>query len=165
VTGIDFSGRAVAFCQKHYRMENLRFLRAEAEHLPFRRESFDAVVNVESSHCYPSMGRFLREVERVLRPGGCFLFADLRARGAVEELREQLRRSGLTVAEEERITPNVLRALEADSERRLALIECKTPRLLRQPFRQFAGVKGSPVYKAFRSGEWEYLRFVLRKDA
>jgi ubiquinone/menaquinone biosynthesis C-methylase UbiE len=46
--------------------------------MPFPDASFDAVINVESSHCYPSMGRFLSEVHRVLRPRGSLLFADLR---------------------------------------------------------------------------------------
>jgi SAM-dependent methyltransferase len=41
-------------------------------------ESFDAVINVEASHCYPSLPRFLAEVARVLRPGGHFLYADVR---------------------------------------------------------------------------------------
>ncbi len=38
----------------------------------------DVVVNVESSHCYGSMDAFIAEVHRVLRPGGHFVWADLR---------------------------------------------------------------------------------------
>jgi len=38
---------------------------------------FDAVVSVEAAHLYPDVPAFLREVHRVLRPGGCFLYADV----------------------------------------------------------------------------------------
>ena len=164
VTGLDFSGRAIAFCRQQYRSDGLSFRQGDAESLPFADNSFDAVLNVESSHCYNSMERFLNEVTRVLRPGGHFLFADIRLREAVPRLHEQLRASGLRVLEEECITPNVLRALELDSERKLALIERSTaPEVLRGRFRHFAGLKGSQVYRMFQAGEWQYMRFALQK--
>ena len=46
--------------------------------LPFSDSSFDAVISIEASHRYPSFETFLREVRRVLRPGGHFMFADMR---------------------------------------------------------------------------------------
>ena len=163
MTGVDFSSKAIEFCRSHYHSEGLSFLRADAENLPLPANSFDAVINVESSHCYNSMERFLREVVRVLRPGGRFLFTDFREREAVPLLREQLRRAGLRVLEEERINGNVLKALELDNERKLALIQNKAPRFMRERVQQFAGLKGSPVYRRFLTGEWEYLRFALQK--
>jgi SAM-dependent methyltransferase len=164
VTGLDFSGRAIVFCRRHYRLDGLSFRRGDAESLPFADNSFGAVLNVESSHCYNSMERFLREVTRVLMPGGHFLFADVRLCEAVPVLREELRESGLRILEEECITRNVLRALELDSERKSSFIrQCKAPRLIRGRFRHFAGLKGSTVFRKFQTGEWEYLRFVLRK--
>lgn len=163
VTGVDFSGNAVAFCKSHYRVEGLSFLHGDAEDLPCPPNSFDAVISVESSHCYNSMERFLQEVVRVLRPQGSFLFADLCLLEEVPLLRGRLRQSGLNILEEERITPNVLRALELDNERKLSLIQSKAPKFLRERVQQFAGVVGSPVYQRFHSGEWEYLRFVLQK--
>jgi ubiquinone/menaquinone biosynthesis C-methylase UbiE len=165
VTGVDFSSGAVAFCKSHYRLKGLSFLQGDAENLPCPSNSFDVVINVESSHCYNSMERFLHEVRRVLRPQGSFLFADLCRREEVPLLYEQLRRSGLKILEVERVTPNVLRALELDNERRLSLIRSKAPEFLRERVQQFAGVVGSPVYKRFHSREWEYLRFVLQKGA
>ena len=59
-------------------MPGLDFIEGNAEHLPFPDESFDAVINIESSHTYPHFSRFLTEVARVLRPGGHFLYTDVR---------------------------------------------------------------------------------------
>jgi ubiquinone/menaquinone biosynthesis C-methylase UbiE len=42
--------------------------------------SFDAAICVESAHHYPSKDEFLRQVQRVLKPGGRFVIADLLSR-------------------------------------------------------------------------------------
>jgi SAM-dependent methyltransferase len=161
MAGVELASRAAAFCRRHYRLTGLVFTCGDAEALPFAPQSFDAVVNVESSHCYRDMGRFLREVARVLRPGGSLLFADHRSPGQLPRLREQFAAAGLAIAAENDITANVLRALELDSDRKQHLIAAHTPRLIRQRFEQFAGVKGSPIYEAFRSGALVYASFVL----
>jgi len=36
----------------------------------------DLIVNIESAHCYPDFVGFMKEVDRVLNPGGHFMFAD-----------------------------------------------------------------------------------------
>ncbi len=162
VVGLDFSTNALAVC-RHHRAPGLAFAAGDAEALPFASESFDAVVNVESSHCYPSMERFLREVRRVLRPDGHFLFADLRARDGIEPLRTELRAAGLEVRAERLITANVLAAMDQDSARKLALIRAKAGWPLRGPFQHFAGLKGTKVYEALRSGQAKYLSFVCAR--
>ncbi|MDH5279466.1 MAG: class I SAM-dependent methyltransferase [Actinomycetota bacterium] len=48
---------------------------ADAEHLPFADGSFDLVVGHAVLHHIPDVDRALREVLRVLRPGGRFVFA------------------------------------------------------------------------------------------
>jgi ubiquinone/menaquinone biosynthesis C-methylase UbiE len=161
LTGVDLSARAVRYCRRRHRIERLTFLRGEAEHLPLPSNSFDAVVNVESSHCYPSFERFLGEVARVLRPNGVFLFADLRPREEVARVREQLKER-FTVLEEEFITANVVRALELDSDRKSLFIQKRAPRFLHKALQAFASVNGSPTFAAFASGALQYVRFVLQ---
>jgi SAM-dependent methyltransferase len=163
VVGVDLSRHGVSLCTRYHARPGLAFLQGDAESLPLEDNSFDVVVNVESSHCYGSMPRFLSEVRRVLRPGGYFLFADLRPAGEVAALREHVRTSGLQLLQEETITPGVLAALARDSERKRALIHRKVPRLIRRQIREFAGLPGSRVYEDFRHGRAEYVRFVLRK--
>jgi ubiquinone/menaquinone biosynthesis C-methylase UbiE len=123
MTGVDFSQKAVLFCRQTRAVEGLSFECADAERLPFPDGSFDAVVNVESSHCYGSVPAFLSEVQRVLRVGGTFLFADFRPANQLAALREDLLRSGLDLVRETEITANVLASLESGEGRRLHLMK------------------------------------------
>ena len=163
VIGVDLSKNAVDFTRAMHRVDGLEFRIGDAEGLPFDEETFDAVVNVESSHCYPSFERFLAEVRRVLRPGGHFLYADFRGREDVEAWRDALRNSGLTVLRENDITSNIIAALERDNDRKLDLIHRLIPRLLKPSFLDFAAVRGSAIFEAFRTGQLVYMSFVLRK--
>ncbi|WP_338101579.1 phthiotriol/phenolphthiotriol dimycocerosates methyltransferase [Mycobacterium ulcerans] len=77
-TGLDLNRAGIKLCQRRHNLPGLDFVRGDAENLPFEDESFDVVLNVEASHCYPHFSRFLAEVVRVLRPGGYLLYTDLR---------------------------------------------------------------------------------------
>jgi SAM-dependent methyltransferase len=163
LVGVDISPKAVGFCERAYALPGLSFRRGDAEALPFEDARFDAVLNVESSHCYGSMPAFLAEVERVLRPGGHFLFADLRTPEDAARLEDQLGATSMTVLEREDITTNVIEALRLDDARKLSLIQSfANPRLL-GVMKKFAAVEGSEVNEAFKAGTMRYLRYVLRK--
>jgi len=161
--GIDLSDKAVDFCNQNYALDGLSFRQGDAENLPLPNTSVDVVVNLESSHCYGSMDRFLSEVYRVLRPGGYFLFSDHRDAGKIQLLHEQLEKCGFSKEKETDITPNVVRALELDNDRKQKLIEKKCPRVLRGRMAEFAAMKGTKTYETFRTGHSRYLSFVLQK--
>ncbi len=174
MTGLDLAHQAIERCRARYARPGLEFVAGNAEHLPFPNGAFDAVLSVESTHCYADPPNFLREASRVLRPGGLLLLADLRsteptedgifAREDVGQLRAQLASAGFRTLEDEDITANVVHALELDTPVRRARIEQRAPKLLRRHVLGFAAVKGSPVYKAFAERELTYLRFVLEKE-
>src|SRR5579862_8082411 len=82
LTGVDLAKPAIVMARQRYGRPGLHFAIADAEDLPYADGSFDAVLNVESSHCYPDVGRFLSEVHRVLRPDGVLLLTDFRSSGA-----------------------------------------------------------------------------------
>lgn len=163
VVGVDLSESAVLFCNTIYDQNGLSFKDGDAESLPFPDESFDVVLNVESSHCYGSMKKFLGEVKRVLRKGGYFLFTDFRRTEVINILRDNLDNSGLTLIKEVDITANIIKALELDDQRRIALIEEKVPKPMVGFFLQFAGAKGSKIYERFCCGETLYQSFELQK--
>lgn len=163
MTGVDFSENAINFCKKNFNLNGLSYEIANAESLPFADNSFDVMLNVESSHCYGSITAFLSEVKRVLRKGGYFLFADFRSREEVHELRDALNKSGLTMIKETDITQNIVQALNLDSDRKTEEIQRTIHKLLIKPFIQFSGTRGSKIYQDFKSTETVYLSFVLQK--
>ena len=163
LTGLDLSQQAVDLCNRHRKAPGLAFTCGDAQALPFPDSSFDAVLNIESSHCYPSMGRFLSEVHRVLRPGGSFLFADLRSCDGLDALHRQFEASPLNLEHEDDITANVLTALRVDNDRKLQLIQDLIPGPFRRPFAAFAGIEGTTNYVGFENGKLRYVSAHLTK--
>lgn len=162
--GIDLSANAIDFCNQHYNVANLSFQRGNAEELDFPDASFDAVLNVESSICYQHVEKFYDEVVRILKPGGFFLYADLRNREEIGVWETHLAQMNLDMLSKKNITPNVLRALDLGDDHKQALIKRYAPRILHKPFREFAGMKGSSFfYGAFQNGEKEYRSYLFRK--
>ena len=165
VVGIDVSSRAVAFCRACHAVPGLSFAVGDAEQLGFAANSFDAILNVESSHCYGDLEAFVREVRRVLRPHGHFLYADFRSAEEVDAWRAGLQAAGLRLLAERDITPGVVAALDADDERKRGLIEASVERPLRGAFCQFAALRGTRLYDQFRSGTVVYRAFVFQNGA
>jgi SAM-dependent methyltransferase len=162
-TGLDLNPTGIAFCRHRHQVEGLTFVQGDAEHLPFAAGTFDAVVNVEASHCYPSFARFLAEVARVLRPGGHFLYADFRFRSGIPEWEAAIAAAPLTVRAMRVINAEVLRGMDENSARSIALIMRRLPRFLHALGRDFAGVKGSRIYTALQQGEVSYRSYYFAK--
>jgi ubiquinone/menaquinone biosynthesis C-methylase UbiE len=163
LTGLDFSDRAIQFCKHVHAVDGLSFTKGDAESLPFDAASFDAVINIESSHCYGSMETFLANAKRVLRQNGYFIYADFRNIDDVAVLHGLMEQSGMKIVKREDITANVLRSLDLDDRRKVLLIRALFRNWLLNPFLEFAGVKGSKIYSAFQSGKVIYLHYVLQK--
>ncbi len=62
-------------------LTQVRTVQGAAERLPFETGSIDAVVSRYSAHHWSDLGQALREVRRVLRPGGIAAFVDVVAPG------------------------------------------------------------------------------------
>ena len=161
-TGLDISSSVIDFCNRHYDVPGLSFVKGSSENQPFPDNSFDALVNVESARCYGNLIQFFREVKRVVRPGGYFLFADVVDNGEIGHIREDLAQCGFQTINEEVITRNVVKALEKDTGRRETLIQEKIPGVLRKSFFAFAGTTGTHRYNAFANEKLEYWSFVIK---
>ncbi len=77
VVGIDITEQAIKTAHDRLGTANAHFLVADAEHLVFAASSFDTVSVSASFHHFANIPRVLTEIQRVLRPGGNFILAEM----------------------------------------------------------------------------------------
>ena len=165
MTGLDYSSSAIKLSSKiHSNVSNLHFIKGDAENLPFDDNTFDAVINIESSHCYGNMRKFLDEVYRVLKKGGHFSWVDLRGKDMIPETESSFNDFDLNCIHEQNITSEVLEALDGIHERKMEMISLHVPKFLQTAFKDFAGVKNSKIYNAFTDGSAVYLSKAFQKS-
>jgi SAM-dependent methyltransferase len=164
-TALDLNPAGIKFCQQRHRVDGLNFVQGDAENLPFAADTFDAVINVEASHCYPDFPRFLAEVARVLRPGGHFLYADFRFNDRVADWEKAIAAAPLKLLRTRNINAEVLRGMNLNSARSQGLVTRHLPKFLHSLGADFAGIKGSRVHNALNSGELSYRSYAFQKVA
>jgi SAM-dependent methyltransferase len=164
-TALDLNPAGINFCKQRHRVEGLNFVRGDAGNLPFESNTFDAVINVEASHCYPSLPRFLAEVARVLRPGGHFLYADFRFADGMADWETVIAAAPLKILHTRNINAEVLRGMDRNSLRSQDLVTRHLPKFLHSLGADFAGIKGSRIHKALNSGELSYCSYCFEKPA
>lgn len=167
-TGVDLSQKAIERCVQRFKYSNAKWLCGSADALPVASGAFDIVINVESSHSYPSISNFLSEVYRALRPGGYFAYCDLLVDEGIDsiaELESAIRTAGLLLVEKEIITPCVLRALDRVTQLREQQIKDEVPRLFHFLLRDFSGVKDSLVYNLLKQGKIKYICYMMKKPS
>lgn len=80
VVAYDLSAQMLAVVGKAAQekgLENIQVQQGVAESLPFEDASFDVVISRYSAHHWHDVGRALREVKRVLKPGGRVIVMDV----------------------------------------------------------------------------------------
>jgi len=162
-TALDLNPKTIAFCNKVHKTQGLKFIVGDAQKLPFENATFDAVINVESSRCYPNISAFFKETYRVLKPGGKFYYTDMITQKDYHTIKDKLVQAGFKIDSEKDIRENVVKALEADTQNRKLQIDAQVPEVFRNFFYEFAGIKGTRRFQIFETGEMGYWSFVLSK--
>lgn len=89
LTGCDISPLAIetatALNEPLVKSGRMRFLRCGVPDLPFADGAFDTVFSVESLYFWPDQAAGLREIRRVLAPGGYFMTALEMVGGMMDE--------------------------------------------------------------------------------
>ncbi len=136
IVGLDFCAESIEFCKRTHQYDRVSFQQGDAQSLPFDDESFDFVINIESSHCYPDINRFYQEAGRVLKKSGTFCYADVIFSPALqnkyqlpngffeyagltfkkrdEKHEEMLQNCGFNITDSTDITDKVIKSLECE---------------------------------------------------
>lgn len=71
VTGIDYAPSMLAGARRRFANDpQVQVQHADAAQLPFADDSFDTANIANSIHCFPTVDGALRDIRRVLKPGG-----------------------------------------------------------------------------------------------
>ena len=73
VIGIDVSSKAIDFCKKKYKRDNLIFLQMDCTDLKFDDNTFDIVISQDTIEHVQEDKKVLSEVKRILRHNGTFI--------------------------------------------------------------------------------------------
>ncbi len=84
ISGINISEKQLAAARE--RAAGCSFLLMDAAQLGFADDQFDAVMCVEAAFHFNTRERFLREVLRVLKPGGSLVLTDMLFRGFLKPI-------------------------------------------------------------------------------
>ena len=162
VIGIDMSSEAIAFCRKTHTKNPIDFRVGNALDIPLADDCCDAIINVESSHSYGNLPKFLSEVARICRAGGWFLHTDFLSPEDWDLVRTRLRRSGFVTESDRDITGNVLASRDQASDTWAQVYGDGNARVA-----NFLALPGSAIYEQLRAGLLEYriLRSQLHPEA
>ncbi|OMJ88347.1 hypothetical protein SteCoe_9762 [Stentor coeruleus] len=161
--GIDISQTQVDLCNSFHKQTNIKFIQGDAENLPVKDFSIDVVVNIESSHCYPNINRFLSEIRRILKPGGWFLYADFANPKIIQDIEIGVVETGMKILKKQDITENVLMSMDIENERKVNEV-VNIPWPFKQAYLEFSGVKDSVIYKEFQSRNIVYVAYVIQSN-
>jgi SAM-dependent methyltransferase len=157
--GIDLCPEAIAFCQAQYHYIPATFLEGDAEMMPFADAYFQVVINIESSHSYPNLFDFYREVYRVLEPDGYFLYTDIFPSNSMEAHMSFLQELGFVCEQDRDITANVLLSCDEIANQRLQAFKNNDITIMRD----FIGARGSRFYIEMETGLSTYRIFRFQK--
>jgi SAM-dependent methyltransferase len=159
VIGIDMSAEAIAFCRRRHVSPSTDFRVGNALDIPLDDASCDAVINVESSHSYGNLPKFLSQVRRICRSGGWFLHTDFLSPEDWEYIRMRLKALDFSTESDRDITANVLASRDQASSNYEQVYGDGNARVA-----NFLALPGSAIYEQLRAGLLEYriMRSQLR---
>ncbi len=91
VVGSDFSDEMLRIAKKNYWQKKLFFLQADAQKLPFRENSFEAVICLALFPHLPDKLSALKEFRRILKPKKALYIAHFMSRQEVNSFHSQIK--------------------------------------------------------------------------
>jgi len=162
-TAVDQNPKAIDYNRKTHGTLGIDFHTGDAQALDFPEAHFDAVINIEASHCYPRQAAFFKSVHHVLRNGGHLLYADFRTPLDAPQLDRDITAAGFKIKSKTDITAHVLNSLKRTSKHYRDLAHKFAPKIFHPIMESFAAVEGSGIYNSFVNRERIYFSYCLVK--
>ena len=144
VTDLDLSAGHLQLAEENFRLRGLkgRFIHHDAETLPFDDRSFDVVYSNGVLHHTPNTTAVVREIHRVLRPGGLAIVM-FYAEHSLHYWRKLVWELGVKQALLERVSMGEImsRSVERTANEARPLVKVYTPSRLRTLFADFSPVQ------------------------
>lgn len=131
ILGIDLNHENISIGlnqKKKLKLSDIDFITDDAHKLEkIRDNSFDYLINIESAFHYPDKDKYIRQIERVLKPGGIFIIADILKNTpqsyatkswkgkmnfhhwSLEEYKNAFKETALVIDDIEDITPQIIK--------------------------------------------------------
>lgn len=77
IIGIDSSEKSIELAQKKFKNEKIQFIKMDAEKIAFDDNSMDTVCISNTLHHASNLNQVLKEMYRVLKPGGMFIINEM----------------------------------------------------------------------------------------
>ena len=168
--GLDLSENGIEWCKRKFERDTLSFIVGDALNLPFDENTFDIIINVEASHCYPNQSRFFNEVSRILKKDGIFLYADFRPNDTnihIEQLsihekwiKAVSNSNCFTMISDSDITNGAYIGTLMNTDKHQNLVEL-LPYCIRWFGRYFSACEGTAINTGFKNRTICYTSFVL----
>jgi SAM-dependent methyltransferase len=117
--GVDRSEDAVEYARRRYAAPNVEFRVGDVTALPDEDATYDVVCSFETIEHLPDREAFVREIARVLRPGGVFVCSTPRADETREHPDNPFHEVELSAADFEQLLRGSFREVELYGQRRL----------------------------------------------
>lgn len=160
--GVDKCSKQVDINNIYYSDTDITFIHDDATTLTnIKDDSIDILINVESSHNYKDIDVFFKQVKRVLKKNGVFLYTDFTRTTNVNDLNDSIFKifgCNNCINNDTNITINVLNSLKYYSDDRKKLIQKYSPKYLQSIAVQFMGDnKNSIPFLKLNEKIWTYF--------
>jgi len=126
-------------------------------------DRIDLALSVQSSMHVRDFSKFIQEIDKVVRPGGFFAFADLRLAQDWPELERALQSSSMKIMKKENISNNVMLSLQLDEVSKFKVLSRKFGSIVRRIVKRFGIVKDNALAQSLAGGNNVAMAYILHK--
>jgi len=167
--GVDISSTQTNFCRKSFCEDpKMKFYTADTLDKvsnigELADRQIDLIISLQSSKYVGNFKNFVEDVDRILKPGGIFAFADSKLTGDWEQLEKDLSSTSLRILKKENITNNVIQALKLDERGKWQTINNFIGSILRRTFKRIGIIKDSVIQESLSNGSNTAMAYLLHK--